>query len=191
MQSRLPWFIAAAGMLLALAVWMWSQMGNESTTAANAPFADAAATGAPPPLSGSPREQADRLFNRIMQEREAGNVDQARFFTPMAIQAYEAAEPLDADGFYHLSLIHGVAGDFDAAQRTAQQILSLEPTHLLGLAALAEAAQAAGDEAAATDAWRRYLDAYESEKALQKTEYIDHATMLTRYEADARARLGR
>ena len=190
-QNRLPWLIAGGAILVAALALVLPALRGDGGPATNAPFDGTAATGALPPLTGTTREQADRLFNRIMQERETGNIDQARFFAPMAIQAYQAAEPLDADGYYHLSLIHIVAGDFDAARRAAQQILSLEPQHLLGLAAAAEAALAAGDTAGADQAWGRYLDALQTERAKQKPEYLDHGTMLSRYEQNARARIGR
>jgi tetratricopeptide (TPR) repeat protein len=193
-EQRLPWIVAAAAIVVAIiAVLVPALGGDRSGTAAPAgdpPFAGAGA-GSPPPLSGTPREQADRLFNRIMQERSAGNEEQAKFFAPMAIQAYHAASPLDADGLYHLSLILAVTGDFAAARATAQQVLDASPTHLLGLAALAEAALAAGDTAAAQTAWRTFLDNLDAEKAKQLPEYNDHAPILRQYEEDARRIVGR
>ncbi|MGH7500697.1 MAG: hypothetical protein ACREL7_02965, partial [Longimicrobiales bacterium] len=156
--------------------------------AAGAPFASSG--GAPPPLTGTPREQADRLFGRIMQERESGNLEQARFFAPMAIQAYQAAEPLDDDAFYHLSLIHAIAQDYAAARRTADQILARNPNHLLALAARAEAVGAAGDSAAMRDAWQRYLDHLETERTRPLPEYEAHATILDIYAEQARRAIG-
>ncbi|MCI0434796.1 MAG: zinc ribbon domain-containing protein [Gemmatimonadetes bacterium] len=188
-HAGLPWVIATGAILVAVLVLMLPLVRGDPPPAE--PFVARTSTGSPPPLTGTPREQADRLFNRIMEEREAGDIEQARFFVPMAVQAYQAAEPLDADGYYHLSLIHSVAGDFDAARRTAQQILAQEPDHLLGIAATAEAAAGAGDDDAARAAWQRYLDALESERSKQKSEYLDHSAMLARYEQDARAALNR
>jgi tetratricopeptide (TPR) repeat protein len=155
----------------------------------NAPFASGGA-GTPPPLNGTPREQADRLFGRIMQERESGNLEQARFFTPMAIQAYEAAEPLDDDAFYHLSLIHAVAQDYAAARRTAEQVLAQSPNHLLALAALAEAHAGAGDSAGMRAAWQRYLDNLESERVKPLPEYEAHAAIIDIYASQARLAVG-
>jgi tetratricopeptide (TPR) repeat protein len=143
------------------------------------------------PLSGTPREQADRLFNRIMTENSEGNTEQAVFFTPMAIQAYQAAEPLDADGLFHLSLIQAVAKDYAAAQETAQRILDAAPSHLLGLGAMAEASLAAGDTAKARQAWTAYLDNLLAERAKGLQEYADHATILDTYAESARKLLGR
>lgn len=188
----LPWLIAGAAIIVAIIVVLLPVIRGTSPEATSAaPFAGQAATGGQPPaLSGTPRQQADRLFNRIMQEQSAGNLDQARFFTPMAIQAYQSAEPLDADGIYHLSLIHAVAGDYEAAIGAANRILSASPTHLLGLAALAEASAASGDTAAARTAWRTFLDNLESERAKGLIEYADHEPILETYEETARAMAG-
>lgn len=181
----LSWVIAAAAVVvLAVVLFMPRDSGPALSPAT---FSDAPGNPALDPLSGSPRQQADRLFDRIMRESSAGNNDQAIFFAPMAIQAYEMAEPLDADGLYHVSLIHGVTGDFASARAAAQRILDVMPTHLLGLAALAEAAIGEGDNAAAAQAYRTFLDNLESERAKQLQEYLDHERILETYELNARA----
>lgn len=189
--TSLPWLVAGAAIIVALFAILLPTMRDSQQPAApvNAPFATGG-NGSPPPLTGTPREQADRLFGRIMQERENGNLEQARFFAPMAIQAYQAAEPLDDDAFYHLSLIHSVAGDFDAARRTAEQILSQNPNHLLGLAALAEAQTGSGDLAGARETWQRYLDHLETERVKPLTEYQAHAPVLDIYAQQARESVG-
>jgi tetratricopeptide (TPR) repeat protein len=189
----LSWVVAAAAIIVAAVAFLVPRGGGSAAApGAAAPFAGmtGGSAAALDPLSGTPREQADRLFDRIMRENSSGNVDQARFFTPMAIQAYGMAEPLDADGLYHLSLVQAVAGDYPAAQATAQRILDALPTHLLGLGALAEAALAAGDTATARGAWRSWLDNLLSEKAKGLPEYSDHALILESYEATARKLLG-
>jgi tetratricopeptide (TPR) repeat protein len=141
--------------------------------------------GAPPPLTGSPREQADRLFNRVMTEREAGNLERAEFFLPMAISAYEAAGDLDLDGLYHLSLLQAAAGDYTAALRTAERILDTEPNHLLGLGAAAEAAQLLRDDATARRHFRQLLAALETERNRPLQEYLDHASLIPEYQRAA------
>lgn len=182
----LSWVIAAVAVII-LAVVLFMPRSSSGPALTPATFSDAPGNPALDPLSGSPRDQADRLFNRIMQESSAGNTDQAIFFTPMAIQAYGAAEPLDADGLYHLSLIHAVAGDFASSRAAAQRILDMMPTHLLGLAALAEAAIGEGDSATAAQAYGAFLDNLENERAKQLQEYLDHQPILATYEQDARA----
>lgn len=159
--------------------------------APTAPFADGGETGTPPPLTGTPREQADRLFNRIMQAESNGDSSQAKFFMPMAMTAYREADPQDADGLYHESIIETGAGDPTAGLATAQKILAKSPDHLLGLAAAAQAAQAAGDEATARKHWEHYLAVYDAQHNEQLQEYLDHAPILPEYERMARTYLGR
>lgn len=163
--------------------------GGQASGAPAAPFAGEG-SGTPPPLTGTPREQADRLFNRVMEELSAGDTARAAQFFPMAIQAYQMAEPLDADGLYHLSLIQTISGNPAAGQATAQRVLEADPDHLLALAAAAEAAQAQGDTAAAQDYWSRFLEALPTEREALP-EYRQHAGILPEYEAEARATLGR
>ena len=188
--SNTPWYIAAAVLaVLIVAMLVPMLFGSDDpaeSAAAAAPFAGADASGAPPPLSGDMRENADRLFNRIMQERESGDPAAASQFYPMAIQAYQAAEPLDADGLYHLALVQTAAGDPAAARATAERILAMQPNHLLGLGAAAEAAMEQGDTAAARAFYQRFLDGYDTERTNQYPEYIDHARILPTYEQQAR-----
>ncbi len=191
----LAWVVAGAAVIIAAVAILMPRNGGGTPAGAApmsaAPFAGETGGAAADPLSGTPREQADRLFNRIMTEKSNGNTDQAVFFTPMALQAYQMAEPLDIDGLYHVSLIKAVAGDFMGAEETARQILDAVPTHLLGLAALAEAALGAGDTATAKDAYNKFLDNYDTERVKTLQEYQDHAPILETYEQDARKLTGR
>jgi tetratricopeptide (TPR) repeat protein len=126
-----------------------------------------------------------------MQEREAGNDQQVAFFLPMGITAYRQAGPLDADGLYHLSLLEAAAGQNDAALATANQILSQNPTHLLGLAAAANAAVQQGDTSQARGYYQRFLQSFESEQAKPLPEYRDHAPVLPEYRRSAEAIVNR
>ena len=191
----ISWVVAGAAIIIAAVAFLMPRAGGGDapgmTSSVAAPFAGSSGGAAMDPLSGTPREQADRLFNRIMTEKSNGNLDQAVFFTPMALQAYEMAAPLDLDGLYHVSLIKAVASDFAGAEETARQILDAVPNHLLGLAALAEAALGAGDTATAKDAWNKFLDNYDSERAKALQEYQDHAPILETYKEDALKLTGR
>jgi tetratricopeptide (TPR) repeat protein len=163
------------------------------TGATAAPDGSAGTTGgmSPPPLTGTPREQADRLFDRIMTERESGDTARARFFLPMGIAAYEQAGDLEADGLYHLALLQSSAGRSADAIATAKKILAASPDHLLALGAVAEAAEDAGDTATARTYYEHFLKAYPKEKTRTTAEYIDHAKVLPAYEEAARRFLGR
>ena len=62
-----------------------------------APVPSGGAGSAPPALSGDMRANADGLFDRIMRELAAGDTARARFFVPMALDAYGMAGELDAE----------------------------------------------------------------------------------------------
>jgi len=193
--SNLPWYAAGALLLITVVALAYSafRQGGDGQAAPGASLmgAPAASGGVAPPLTGTPREQADQLFNRVMTELEAGDSARASFFLPMAIMAYRQAGPLDADGLYHLSLLEAASGDYAAARATAEQILAMMPKHLLGLASAARAAAAAGDDAAARDYHERFLAAYDEEKDRPLQEYRDHSRVLPTYLEEARKALGR
>ncbi|MEJ2679130.1 MAG: hypothetical protein P8174_08660, partial [Gemmatimonadota bacterium] len=115
------------------------------------------------PLAGGPRAAADRLFNRIMGTAESGDTAGARFFVPMALEAYQMAAPLDNDGLYHVALIQLVAGQPDSARATAQKILADAPHHLLALAVAAQAEADEGNASAARALYQQFLDAFPAE----------------------------
>jgi predicted nucleic acid-binding Zn ribbon protein len=188
-NSNLPWYLAAGVLVLIIAVLvvpMLTGNGNDGFTTTSSPIAPmGGGNGTPPPLTGTPREQADRLFNRIMSAQAQGDTTNARFFTPMAIQAYQSAQPLDHDGLYHLAMVHTVAGDYAAARNTAQQVLAQNPNHPLALAAAGEAAERAGDVDDARAFYRRFLDAYDAEIARGLQEYQDHARIMPELQATA------
>ena len=108
----------------------------------------------------------------------------------MAVQAYGMVEGLDDDGFYHLAILHLTAGEYDRARQAAERILADSPDHVLALGVSAEAAGAAGNEAAADSLYRRLLDGYAAEAARPLPEYQEHRRMLTEYRRLGRERLG-
>lgn len=128
--------------------------------------------------SMTPREAADRLYNRVMNAAQNGDTAQAEQFLPMAIGAHDRAEPLDLDGIFHKTILERLANDTEAALASAERILAEHPTNLLGLASAAEAAAEGGDDATASGYYRRFLDAYDSEIDTQRPEYEQHGNML-------------
>jgi hypothetical protein len=150
-----------------------------------APFAGGAggaAGGRAPDLSAmTPREIADRLFDRVMR-LSAGSTkaesDSAQFFATMALQQYarmpELGVPLDADLRYDMGRIAEVAGRADVAAAQADTILREQPTHLLGLVLAIKAASLQGDAAKAADARRRLAAAAPAERARGIEEYQRH-----------------
>jgi hypothetical protein len=143
--------------------------------------------------SMTPRQAADRLFDRVMREDEAGNEAQAQQFATMAIQAYGMLPPgeVDADAHFHLALLNLVLDDVDAADREADLILSLDDEHLLALSIKARVAQTRGDAAAEAAAYNRYLDALPAGLTSGTPEYEMHDNMLEAEAVRAREATGR
>lgn len=128
--------------------------------------------------SMTPREAADRLFNRVMAALSAGNQGEVQSFLPMAIDAYRLVPGLDHDGLFHLSLLQQAGEDFPAALASAQQVLENDPNHLLALYAAAEAARAQGNLASARGHYARIMEIYDAESARGLPEYTEHASFL-------------
>lgn len=141
----------------------------------------------------TPRQAADRLFDRVMREDESGNEAQAQQFATMAIQAYGMLPPaeVDADAHFHLALLHLVLDDPDAADREADLILALDSQHLLALSIKARVAEARGDEAARVAAYEQFLDALPAGLTSGAPEYQMHDAMLEAEAVRAREATGR
>jgi hypothetical protein len=170
-SNILPWSVAAFA-LIALVVLVAAQF------AGNGAPAEAAMAGAGPGAidiaSMSPEEQANRLFNRVMQYSSDGKSDSAKFFAPMAISAMEALAPLTTHLRYDLGLVGLAAGDAELAAAQADTILKAEPTHLLGLILGSRAAEARGATAARKAFDTRLLAAEAKERVRGLPEYQDH-----------------
>lgn len=193
--SNLPWWIAGAALFGLILVVGWSMVRPAGPAAAAGGGAPAAAAGNPNAAGitdisqMTPREAADRLFDRVMRTISAGDTVGAMGFQPMAVQAYARAEPLDLDGVFHMALLELLA-DPQAALATSQRILEQEPTHILGLGVAARAALSAGDEEAATRYYQALLDSYDEEAARTLPAYEAHRNLLADYRTEAQAFLG-
>jgi hypothetical protein len=182
LSAALPWAVAGISLLALIALLAGQRLGAGRASAAppppdfGAPGMDAGAAGvrAPDISSMSPRDRADRLFNRIMLYNEQGKDDSVQFFAPMALAAYQMAAPLDADQHYHLGRIGQVAGAAELARSEADSILRTHPDHLLGLILAANAARLGGDEQSARSFERRLLAAEPGERRKGLPEYTQH-----------------
>lgn len=143
--------------------------------------------------SMTPRQAADRLFDRVMREDEAGTEAQAQQFAAMAIQAYGMLPPgeVDADAHFHLALLNLVLDDADAADREADLILALDNQHLLALSIKARVADTRGDAAGQAAAYEQFLDALPAGLASDRSEYQMHDAMLEAESVRAREVTGR
>jgi len=183
-NDRMAWYVAGV-CVLALLVVVVIVVAKKS----GAPPAGAAATAAGAPPTGerattdlsamTPREAADRLYNRIMTANEAGDTAQVNFFAPMALQAYaNLGGDLDADARLHLGLVQLAIGATVAAAAEGDTILQKAPNHLFGWLLKARAAEAQGDAARAKRAYESFMKNYDAEMAKKRPEYQEHAQML-------------
>jgi hypothetical protein len=189
-QTVAPW--AALGVaMLALVVALVALMDRGAAVTApppsSPPFnAAPSATGEPPDLSSmTPREAADRLFNRIMAASERGNTAEAAQFTPMALAAYQRLGTLDDDAHYHVGLIDLTANDMKSARRQLDAIRQSNPKHLLGIMLAYHIAERTGDKAGETRAYKAFLAAYDAEVAAGRPEYQHHWGNIERFRAAA------
>lgn len=187
-----PWWIAGVamlGLILVIGVTMVKPEGP------------AAPAGGMPPAGGgnpaagqstldlssmSPREAADRLFDRVMRTVSAGDTAGALAFQPMAVQAYQGAEPLDLDGLFHQALLEGLA-DPAAALATAQRMLAQEPDHILGLGQAAQASLDMGDTAQAEEYFSHLVRVYDAQFARNLVEYDGHRNIMVEMKSTADA----
>ncbi len=111
-RSLLPWGVAGIAVLSIVAFIIGWRRGAPAEAPAEAP-----ALRAPDISALSPQERADRLFDRVMTLVSEGKSDSVLFFSPMAIQSYQALTPLDAHRRYDLGLLGVVSGEGAMARR--------------------------------------------------------------------------
>jgi hypothetical protein len=188
--STLPWAIAGIALVCLIALLAGQRFrstppADPQAQAAGAPQGELDAGGPPPDAAApgarapdissmSPRERADRLFDRIMRLDTEGKKDSVQFFAPMAMSAYEMIPNPDADARFDMGRIAEVAGAYSAAKSEADSILAKHPTHLLGLVLAMQVARSSGDTSGANAYRARLRDAQKSELARKLPEYDRH-----------------
>jgi len=172
---------AALLTLIALGLLFGSVIGTGPTSgggpSAGAPSRTASGVGnsQPPDLSTmTPREAADRLFNRVMMADEQGNTDEVAQFAPMAVAAYDQLDGLDLDGLYHVGLIHAAAGNAESAWDAVERLKAVVPGHLLASVLEHRLAMEEGDQAKADRATERFRTHYDEEINVDRQEYRHH-----------------
>lgn len=197
LRDRLPWILSGLA-LVAFAVAITLMIG-ESTgeraegmppTGAVIPSPGAGGAGAAAGggmsaggvdlASMSPRERADRLFDRAMRTEASGDTTQARFFARMGVQAYGMVPPadIDADARFHVGVLELMQGNPGAARQSADAILASNPDHLLAWILRGQIAEAQGDQAALAEARRNFNGALASERGAGRPEYEQHAALI-------------
>lgn len=206
--AYLPWVLSALALIaFAVAITLFVQgqaspreaggtmTGSLPGEDAPASAGGAASAGAPGseegmPTAGElrdmpPREAADRLFDRTMRVRAAGDTSRARFFARMGRRAYGRVPDgeMDADARFHVGLLALVEGDTAAARSRARGVLSDEPDHLLGLILAYRSAGSAAERETYSD---RFLEAAASADLSSRSSYEAHRTLIE----NARSELG-
>ena len=188
-NRALPWIVAGATVATLSAVLL-VRLTSQKTAETSAATAEPGTAMPAPDISNmSPRERADRLYNRVMSAAERGDSGEVKFFLPMALQSYALMGPLDPDAHYHLGMIDFVSRDFPAALAQADTIARDAPKHLFASVLRAQVALARGDAAARDRAYRAFLDGYDAEMKAGRTEYDEHRTVLQRMHEEARKAL--
>jgi hypothetical protein len=184
--------LAVVAVLIAVGVFALATYTEQKTPplsgpmplAPSAPMFVPPTSNRPPDLSKmTPREAADRLFNRIMRTSEQGKTDEALRFVPMAVQAYGGLPVLDDDAHYHLGLIHGIVGDRENGLRHITALKQAAPNHLLALMLEYEIAEKSGDRAAVSKIVAVFAAAYVAEMATGRPEYLAHRNTIDRFRA--------
>jgi len=191
-QTIAPWVamvIATVALAVALVSWFSRSKGAEAPAPMSPPMTSTIpAPGQPVDLASmSPREAADRLFNRVMIANESGNTEEALKFAPMALQAYDRVGTLDNDARYHVALIHMAAGDIKSARVQLDKLRQSVPNHLLGFMLEHQIAERNGNKDSAARANKAFLAAYDAEIAKGRDEYQDHLGSIERFRKAAQA----
>ena len=191
-QMIVPWVaigIATIALFVALASWFGRGSGVAEQMPSSLPMSSTVpAPGQPVDLASmTPREAANRLFNRVMIANESGNTEEALKFAPMALQAYDNLGTLDNDARYHVALLHLAAGDIKSARVQIEKLRQSVPNHLLGIMLEHQIAERSGKKDNAARAYKAFLAAYDAEIAKGREEYQDHLNSIERFRAAAQA----
>ena len=188
----LPWFIAGVCVMAVFAMVIIIAVrrpepaaGDQSNVTQGRPGGTAAATDI---SNMTPREAADRLYDRIARASEAGDSGQVSFFAPMALQAYAQVAPLDIDARLHVGMIELAAGNVAGAAAQADSIQRQSRTHLFGPLLKARVAEARNNTTALRQAYQQFLANWTAEQAKNLPEYGQHETVLNELRAAAQRR---
>ena len=170
--------LLALGALFSTVIDTSTNTGGNSAVTAPARTASTPA-GQPPDLSTmTPREAADRLFNRVMMADEQGLADEVAQFAPMAVAAYDRLESLDTDALYHLGMIHAAAGDVDRARDATERLKAIVPKHLLVSVIEHRLATDTNDQDKAERAIDQFKANYAEEINVDRFEYDHHRRVI-------------
>lgn len=186
-SSQTNWIVPAGILVVAvvIALFFLMRINNGGTTVGLPP--QGVSTAALPDLSQmTPREQFDRLYNRVMQAAEQGDAATMQQFSPMALTAYGMLEEVDADARYHAALLKLHTGDVAGSAIMADSIEAETPGHLLGFIIRGTLAKWQNDPTALAEVYAAFLVAYDEEMTAGRPEYDEHERSIQGFLEDAR-----
>lgn len=141
------------------------------------------AVAAPDISNMTPREQFDRLYDRVMTSAQGSDTATVIRFWPMASGAYDQLPPdaRDNDARFHMADLHLLVGQFPAAVALADTILSSTRDNLLGHYVKALSAEFQGDSTGARSERAAFLRVFDAQMARALPEYTHHRAMLDQY----------
>lgn len=186
-SSRMPWIVAGSSivLLVVVAVAKSGMSIAPRTDAGVAQQLSSSRVATTDLTTMSPREAANRLFNRVMAAAERGDTSEVLSFTPMAIQAYRMLGTLDADARYDIGMIFSIGSDPVSALAQADTIQQSFPNHLLARVIRATVAQLTDDPENLAKAYSEFLSAFDSEIALDRSEYQTHRRTVDLFREEA------
>lgn len=194
-NTIVPWAVAGTALVALVAVtafFTYSPNPRDGGDPATFGGPSTRSTLRAPDISNmTPRERADRLFNRIMTAAERGDSAEIAFFKPMAIDAYALLGRLDNDARYHVALIFALTGDNEAALAHVDTLQGASPGHLFASVIRHTVAQNRGDDGDALSAYQEFLDNYKTQMDSGKTEYDEHGPMIDTFHERALQAIGR
>lgn len=188
-SSKVAWWIAGALLTGIILMVVWPVIRGENSAALPQPQRPQNAASIDL-NSMTPRQAADALFDRVMRAAAAGDAGEFEQFLPMAIAAHERAQPLDADGKYHLATLLFQGSSFAESLAVVEEVLADDSNHLLALSAAGRAAAEMGDSAAARTYYTHMLEVWNGELARDLPEYQAHEGERAEIEQAAEAFLG-
>ncbi|MDZ4388732.1 MAG: zinc ribbon domain-containing protein [Gemmatimonadales bacterium] len=140
----------------------------------------------------TPKEQFDRLYERVMRAAENGDDGTVTQFAPMALGAYSQLLPgdVDADARYHAAMIRMHTGDPDGAAALADTIRAEMPDHLFSYVIHGTLARQRGDQDRLAKERAGFLQRYDAEIAANRLEYGLHTFILDQFVGEARGARG-
>lgn len=181
-QNPAPWIIAGVLTVVAIAAVIYAATDRTAPVGpAMGATAAAGGRGPAPDISNmTPREQFQRLSDRVTLASENGDTATVVNFTPMALGAYANLPPgdRDIDARYHAAMIQTQVGMFTEAAALADTILAESPNDLFGYFIQAIVADFQGTSAKAEAARADFRKHFDAEMAKQREDYEAHRTLL-------------